>query len=626
YKINDLITIFKTYQQNYNEIKIIFTQTYYNPFFNGQLSVDFQHSINITLIGEPSNGTVIDCGHDFHNNFHITFQSQNKNDFLNFNVENIKFYDFFDSNHNGKTSLFFIEPISPKFTVSFKNCTFESSNTNLFRFNINVNKDNDIYQYKFDDCNFINLINGTISTESQSINSNAGNIKISHSYFNNASDLFHIKNGNLFIEDCVHNKAGYLIYFNNKNIKNNNKIIINNSKFKDVSTLISGDGTYVILNNLEISDINNENSFELISNIKYGIIDFKNSIVSNITFRGYGLIGGESEIRFQNITFTNIISNYNVLIPITYHDGYLEDIIFENINLIGDEGLSSLIYFNSNEIKIKKSLLLKNIAITNIHSNGSLIILEGNKVNLTLSNIDLNVTDTLIENVENLHKMKIGLFNINNEMSINSEFNNNTSYNNGGVLSITSNNRNDNIQNSNIKLTLINSILTENVAKYFGGVFYLNMNNTYDYLFNINNNLFENNTAGVAGGVFFFANYFQKYKPQDFQNNNFFKNNNANSHGNKFASNPSIIQYNDTNELKEEFKVISGNPINFNIQVHDGFNNLIVDNEKYYSNLNFLVDMMHFDGKKMESKEYIIKNNIISIEHGKTYNILNNIL
>ena len=203
----------------------------------------------------------------------------------------------------------------------------------------------------------------------------------------------------------------------------------------------------------------------------------------------------------------------------------------------------------------------------------------------------------------------------------NSIFTSNLSHSNGGVISIMSrNDDDDDIQNSNNQLTLLNSTLSENSARYFGGVFYININNKNDYLFDINDNLFENNTAGVAGAVFFLSNNYQKYQPEEFMDYNKFYNNHANSHGDNFASNPSIIYYNDTNKLSNKpLKLISGNSINFNVQLYDEFNHLIDDKEKYYSNINFQVDLINSDNSTLNTKQYKILNNIIIIEHGKKY-------
>jgi len=74
---------------------------------------------------------------------------------MNFTIENIKFYDYFDPYLSGTTSLFFIHPLTPYLTVNFKNCTFESSNINLFRYNIDNYMKNDNYQFSFDYCKFM---------------------------------------------------------------------------------------------------------------------------------------------------------------------------------------------------------------------------------------------------------------------------------------------------------------------------------------------------------------------------------------------------------------------------------------------------------------------------------------
>jgi len=48
---------------------------------------------------------------------------------------------------------------------------------------------------------YSNLRNGTLATESNYY-SNEGSVKITHSYFENVADIFNMKYGNLYIDDC----------------------------------------------------------------------------------------------------------------------------------------------------------------------------------------------------------------------------------------------------------------------------------------------------------------------------------------------------------------------------------------------------------------------------------------
>jgi len=155
-------------------------------------------------------------------------------------------------------------------------------------------------------------------------------------------------------------------------------------------------------------------------------------------------------------------------------------------------------------------------------------------------------------------------------------------------------------------VSIINSIFKMNKVKYFGGVFYLNINKTYDMT--IKDNIFFNNYAGVAGGVAFFEHINKNAENIIFlhqsnnNKNNTLLNNTAISHGSIFATHPSQIIKSNT-EL-EKLDINSGGSIVFTISLIDTLGNNISDEERYYSNIG--IDAKLYDESYNEVHNYYI--------------------
>lgn len=132
--------------------------------------------------------------------------------------------------------------------------------------------------------------------------------------------------------------------------------------------------------------------------------------------------------------------------------------------------------------------------------------------------------------------------------------------------------------------------------KYFGGAIYIS--DPYLDISNISNSSFVNNKS-YAGGVFYF-NDFNNETIKNILNvenniknkkNNNFIDNIAESHGYDFASKPYIILFKNNNNISNSITMQRGNfpysGLIFNIT--DIFNQTIIDNSKYYSNINLII-------------------------------------
>jgi len=159
-------------------------------------------------------------------------------------------------------------------------------------------------------------------------------------------------------------------------------------------------------------------------------------------------------------------------------------------------------------------------------------------------------------------------------------------------------------------------VYSGNSAKYFGGVFYINSSDDIDIT--IKNSEFLYNNAGIAGGVIFFENITpQVINMKDiFLNlentlNNTILNNNAISHGNNFATHPTkFVQKLHDNDIH---KIFSGGSISLMLELHDEYDNIVYDQENYYSNIGIKAEL--YDLNKS-----IIKDNYIVKENGNIFN------
>jgi len=141
------------------------------------------------------------------------------------------------------------------------------------------------------------------------------------------------------------------------------------------------------------------------------------------------------------------------------------------------------------------------------------------------------------------------------------------------------------------------------------------MNNNHTY---INNNQFVKNKADVSGGCIYISETEKNniLLIEKITNINKFVDNIATSHGSNFGSSPSKIIFNNKTETKQ--KIDSGGAIHYEIELLDALNNLIIDNEKYYSDISLDVTLFDVDdNESLNKKDYKIDNFISTFEKGK---------
>eukprot|EP00833_Pecoramyces_ruminatium_P007738 jgi/Orpsp1_1/1181770/evm.model.c7180000078520.1 len=149
---------------------------------------------------------------------------------------------------------------------------------------------------------------------------------------------------------------------------------------------------------------------------------------------------------------------------------------------------------------------------------------------------------------------------------------------NGGVIYFNKKLSNNNINNINIA----DSVFSKNNAKYYGGVIYSNIEALN--LSKISNTTFNENHA-YAGGILYLNNInnYTFFDVKDKNKNIKFIDNISESHGNEFASGPSVKTL-ITGKTKE-ITVRSGEIFPLEYKLIDEFDQIIKDISKYYSNI-----------------------------------------
>ncbi|OUM66433.1 hypothetical protein PIROE2DRAFT_6384, partial [Piromyces sp. E2] len=191
-------------------------------------------------------------------------------------------------------------------------------------------------------------------------------------------------------------------------------------------------------------------------------------------------------------------------------------------------------------------------------------------------------------------------FNVNN-----TNFENNEGTNGGAIYF-----GKDKEEKGNQILNMNNIKFISNKSEYFGGAIYSKKYQNL-YSLNINNSRLINNYAGVAGGAFFSPTLPQNYL-YNFSNCELI-NNKAESHGNNYATNPSLIKILDPDKYNN-VTMTSGSYLPMKFSIFDSFGHNVLDPHKYY--LDIFVKV--FVRKKMNSNK-----NALSILSGNVGSFVN---
>ncbi|OUM63169.1 hypothetical protein PIROE2DRAFT_10326 [Piromyces sp. E2] len=454
----------------------------------------------------------------------------------------------------------------------------------------------------------------------------------------------------------VHNEIGFVIQDIGKS-GNNNTIYINDSYFENISSLIYGDNINTYISNSAFLNINNRNTFPIIATSKNTYVN--SCKITNIKLNGASLFDDMTSLYINNTIIENVTTLYKPIFQTNNKDLIFNSTNMKNITIICDIYECNLI-----SAKTSKNIQFHNVNIQDVHSNGNVIYINGNSVNIEFDNfilensdsygaflkcisenVNVQIRNSMINNNVNHNKFENGLIIFKNNIHIdiinslfdnnkshssgilyfdeiknlnitiyNSKFINNNCLNNGGTINLID--KNDSYKEYIKKIRINDSLFNNNTAKYFGGILYTNIFNSYDIKV-INTNI-TNNYAGVAGGFAFYSqinfplkNFYSYLKDKTF--NNLIKNNKAKSHGNDFATHPTHFDliYNNNNT---NFEILSGQKISLTLELKDSLNNIVIDSEKYYSNIGVHTKLL--DYKNNEVDNYYISDIMSTFSNG----------
>ncbi|ORX55896.1 hypothetical protein BCR36DRAFT_281213 [Piromyces finnis] len=504
---------------------------------------------------------------------------------------------------------------------------------------------NNIYGDKEYPCSFIKSI--TNGNKIKLINSKIEDVAVKFNipFFDLYETILEITNTSF--RNCI-SHYGYLVYMKPSKIFNNEILFLNvtNSNFNNISSLIQGDYSKMVIEKSEFSNIITRLSIPVIVNSLYSTISISDTIFRNITSYRSSIFGDESNYTFSNVKFLDIISNSIAMISIMYNSISLDNCVFSRILCNGDSDASSLILYNSNN---NRTFTFKNSIINDCISNGDLLRFNGDRTaEISFHNVSVynnviygslvdnralnsifNINNSTFSDNKNINKYKFGLISNYNNANVcitKSNFINNILKYNGGTLSFINNNslnikiksclfeRNQALNGAaiyinsksldyeNSLIELLDTKFIKNKSKYFGGSIYSNFSNFKNL--KITNVEFNENYAYAGGAIYIVYsesnNTLIDSKSFDVK----FINNTSESHGNNYATQPYIIK---VNEEYIKNKLYSGELLPLDFELLDNFNQTVYDISRMYQNMNLRV--FRYNQEEEEEDNIIILSN-----------------
>jgi len=265
-----------------------------------------------------------------------------------FKVENITFLNFITSNQMKIESLFYTPNFDINYQMVFKNCSFINSDSPFLYLDVqgSINKNSDKYQILIDSCHFEKIRgNGIISLTNEvykSKNINNYGIKIENSEFRDCDDIAILNFGKIEFNNCkFFNISSTLKEAAFVNIQFDSNLEVKNSEFYNDNTIqmaapfIIDNGNEIKFDNVTMKNIQSEVGYlvkDIGQNIKNNTIVIDNSYFENIS----SLIYGENiDSYISNSTIYNIInkSSYPPIATSKYRNTYINNCKLKDIKL-----------------------------------------------------------------------------------------------------------------------------------------------------------------------------------------------------------------------------------------------------------------------------------------------------
>ncbi|OUM58114.1 hypothetical protein PIROE2DRAFT_16695, partial [Piromyces sp. E2] len=327
----------------------------------------FNFDVGSKIIFQSENGTILDFQNYGNNKINLSFHFDDDNNNNKIVFQNITFSNYNNDRKNESLFQFSTKNEHNKYEIIFDNCTFDHIQS-YFRNIIGYDQEDfSTFITSFRTNNRVNIINSKLEDIY---------IKVNKPLFN--LDYTSLNNCHTYNDHLIH-----FYYPKTKSLQ----IIIENSKFKDIDSLIDGVVEDLVIKNSTFNDIISHRDKPALMNLKYSNIEIIDGKFLNITTFG-PLFNEKSIYSIKNSVFKDITTNSKTLIYVEFNDLLIENCSFNNIILNGDADYSSLINFYSNEYG--NSFTIKTTNFYDNVSNGEFIIINGDNSNVIFTNMTVN--------------------------------------------------------------------------------------------------------------------------------------------------------------------------------------------------------------------------------------------
>jgi len=156
YELSDVPSLIDQYSLKHKTIIFYINSDHYELNINRDITIRVPPNTNVSFIGKspssPSSHALIDYSRGFFNVI-INFTEYTDQQII---FENIEFYNFSNPRASEVTNIFYMTAINHKFNILFKNCIFNTSNSSVFKLDIDKTSYTDDIKYvlRFESCKF----------------------------------------------------------------------------------------------------------------------------------------------------------------------------------------------------------------------------------------------------------------------------------------------------------------------------------------------------------------------------------------------------------------------------------------------------------------------------------------
>ncbi|OUM58994.1 hypothetical protein PIROE2DRAFT_15609 [Piromyces sp. E2] len=333
YELSDIEKISMQYVNN-NDIKIYINEEYYVFDVIGGLKIKMPYNGNLSVIGNPSNKTLIDFTNKKKYNTVVDFSTYTGQTLT---FENIIFYNFIDPAVSEASHLFYSNVKNLNFNIVFKNCVFDTGNMIILKLDsyreLITSELN--HQILFESCKFNEVkYNQLFIFNNSGFNRvNRIGMKIINSEFTNCNDIIKMEFGITEFDNCKfsnlstsQNQAifGEIKYYSILNIKNT--IFFDINETKSVVPFITINNNFLSFYNVTMENVHNKLGYLIRNTYKIKNKEYIN--IESSTFDSQN-----SKINITNSVFKNLINpnTFSNVVDIKNGEVYMNNCEINNI-------------------------------------------------------------------------------------------------------------------------------------------------------------------------------------------------------------------------------------------------------------------------------------------------------